>query len=108
MPRTLEKLRDWWRETISLINQPDEELQLLREQHVKDFQCHICKKPSDGPFMQTTTVETFTDFGFGSFFNFYDPDWNTPTGLEVCKECGQWTCFEHLNHEKICQLCQPT
>jgi hypothetical protein len=98
MFKILEKFSNWWKE---FTDKPDEEYQLLLEQHKKEFQCHICKKPSDGPLVENHNIDNEY-----IYFNIRNDLWGVPTGLEICQKCGQWTCQEHLNHEKICDLCQ--
>lgn len=105
MFKIIKKIGDWLKH---LFNQEEAEYGLQFKEHQDNYKCHICKKPSDGPITSYTSIETPT--GLGTVYNASIPvyDWDIPLNLELCKSCGQWTCINHLNHEKICQFCRPT
>lgn len=65
------------------------------QEHRREFFCHVCGKPSNGPGVDS--------------YRYYDmiyesEDWTTPTGLVKCKGCHQWTCHDHY-YKGFCKDC---
>ena len=81
------------------------------EAHQRRFRCHICHKPSDGPYRSHVPHFTWTssrveeDAGYHNAVEYETHvDWERPTGLARCRKCHCWTCDAHL-YKGICQEC---
>ncbi len=58
------------------------------KQHQARFYCHICGKPSPGPY------QYWDDYGENGqqYSSFHVTDYNMPTELVQCARCHKWTC----------------
>jgi hypothetical protein len=72
-------------------------------EHKRMYTCHVCGKPSDGPqYYPTSPRKRASPVPKTGYSTTYDFD--SPTGLELCSRCYEFTCFSHLN-KGICQTC---
>jgi len=70
------------------------------------FFCHICHRPSSGPFEQPDHSEVSNPgdyLGKVTWFRGYT-DWNKPGDLILCEICHQYTCFQ-CSRKDICRTC---
>ena len=78
--------------------------------HQRRFRCHICHKPSEGPYTVHTprfrwVSREAEDTGYHNAVEYETQvDLNRPTGLALCSRCHSWTCDVHL-YKGICQRC---
>ncbi len=79
--------------------------------HQRRFRCHVCHKPSDGPYtahaprFRWISGRTAEDTGYHNAVEYETQvNWDQPTGLARCSRCHGWTCDVHL-YKGICQRC---
>jgi hypothetical protein len=67
--------------------------------HQEDFKCHVCGKPSPAPntFLPNPTHPIVPAA----------LDWESPTHLERCVRCHEWTCDDHI-YKRVCRTCAET
>lgn len=79
--------------------------QKMLKKHFADFPCHIrgCPNHSLGPNRYIEERE----FGDGESKTVADYlQWDVPTGLFTCGECGELTCEAHFHREtQLCMEC---
>jgi hypothetical protein len=76
--------------------------------HKRYFRCHIpnCSRCSHGPARYPRGLYLPDGISLTAL-NDEVLDWRTPTGLDHCIACHQWTCIDHLD-QRLCVQCRQS